>query len=78
MRGFLVFLLIALAAGSARAHDLWLEKDGGELRLQYGHKHSGHGGPTVLEYRVEWVRRGLCFDANGQIPSRPRRPTPSG
>jgi nickel transport protein len=69
MRGFLVVLVIALAAGSARAHDLWLEKDGGELRLQYGHKHSGHGGPTVLEYRVEWVREALCFDASGaRIP----------
>ena len=69
MRGLLVVLVIVLAGWSARAHDLWLEKDSGELRLQYGHKHSGHQGASFVEYQRNWVREALCFDATGaRIP----------
>jgi nickel transport protein len=65
MQGLLLVLAIALAAGHARAHDLWLEKENGDLRLYYGHKYSAHGGAAFVEYQVEWVREALCFDATG-------------
>jgi nickel transport protein len=65
MQGLLVGLVIALAAGHAQAHDLWLEKEEGDLLLRYGHKYSTHQGSTFLEYPVEWVREALCFDATG-------------
>jgi len=69
MQGLLLVLAIALVAGNARAHDLWLEKEDGGLGLHYGHKYSSHGGATFVEYQVEWVREALCFDASGaRIP----------
>ena len=69
MQGLLLVLAIALAAGNARAHDLWLEKEDGGFGLYYGHKYSRHQGSTFVEYQVEWVREALCFDAAGaRIP----------
>jgi nickel transport protein len=69
MQGLLLVLAIALTAGQARAHDLWLEREDGGFGLHYGHKYSDHGGATFVEYQVEWVREALCFDASGaRIP----------
>jgi nickel transport protein len=68
MRVLLLAWLIA-AAGAAHAHDLWLEKEDGGFGLYYGHKHSSHQGATFVEYRREWVREALCFNAAGaRIP----------
>jgi nickel transport protein len=68
MRVLLLVWLIA-AAGPARAHDLWLEREEGGLGLYYGHKHSSHQGATFVEYQAQWVREALCFDATGaRIP----------
>ena len=69
MKGLFVALGIAVAAGHAHAHDLWLEREDGGFGLYYGHKHSDHGGATFVEYQVEWLRGALCFDAAGaRIP----------
>jgi nickel transport protein len=65
MQGLLLVLAISLTAGHARAHDLWLEKEDGGFGLYYGHKYSDHGGATLVEYQIEWVREALCFDAAG-------------
>jgi nickel transport protein len=77
MKGLLVGLVIALAAGHAQGHDLWLEKEDGLLGLHYGHKYSDHGGATFVEYQVGWVREALCFDAGGaRIPFRAEKAYP--
>jgi len=67
MKGLLLVAILVLS-GHAHAHDLWLEREdqGEEIGLYYGHKHSQHGGAKVLEYRPEWVREALCFDAAGK------------
>jgi nickel transport protein len=64
MKGLLAALLM-LVAGSAHAHDLWLEREDGDLVLYYGHKYSPHQGTTYLEYDAKWVLEALCFDAAG-------------
>jgi nickel transport protein len=69
MKGLLAVLVIGVGAGTAQAHDLWLERQDGGFGLYYGHKYSDHGGATFVEYQVEWVREALCFDAAGtRIP----------
>ena len=65
MKCLLVVLVIGVGAGTAQAHDLWLEKLDGGFGLYYGHKYSDHGGATFVEYQVDWVREALCFDAAG-------------
>jgi nickel transport protein len=76
MKGLLCALLIA-AAGPAHSHDLWLEKEDGGLALYYGHKHSSHQGATLVDYRAQWVREALCFDAAGnRIPFQPEETYP--
>ena len=52
----------------ARAHDLWLEREGeGEgLWLRYGHLPSGQGGPSLIDYSPDTVQRVACHDAAGQ------------
>jgi len=64
----LLLAAILVLSGQAHAHDLWLEREGpGEgIGLYYGHKYSRHGGAKLLEYRPEWVREALCFDAAGR------------
>jgi nickel transport protein len=64
----LLLAAVLMLSGHAHAHDLWLEREGqGEgVGLYYGHKYSRHGGAKLLEYRPEWVREALCFDAAGR------------
>lgn len=77
MQGLLLVLAMALAAGNAGAHDLWLEREDGGLGLHYGHAYSDHGGATLLEYPVEWVREALCFDAAGaRVPFQAEETSP--
>lgn len=59
-------LLSAMLAFTAHAHDLWVERQGLVLTLQYGHERSGHEGAKKLEYRPEQVRQALCFDTEGK------------
>ncbi len=65
MRLLLPLLPLALPM-LVQAHDLWVERQGMELILQYGHERSGHAGARRLEYRPDRVRQALCFDAEGQ------------
>jgi nickel transport protein len=68
MNRLLLVALLVVLSGHARAHDLWLERgsEGEGVDLYYGHKYSRHGGAQFLEYRPEWVREALCFDAAGK------------
>jgi nickel transport protein len=72
MKVLLLLLVLVIALpGHALAHDLWVEKEGGDFILYYGHKHSRHQGATFLDYGAEWVREAACFDAAGtRIPFR--------
>jgi nickel transport protein len=64
---FLATLLLATAA--AQAHDLWLERAGSGYELLYGHRHSGHAGHEIIEYRPDTVKRVACIDATGKVVS---------
>jgi nickel transport protein len=73
----LLLLWLVAVAGSAHAHDLWLEKEGGSFGLYYGHKHSRHQGASFVEYPAEWVGEVLCIDSAGaSIPFRSEQAYP--
>ncbi len=61
----LVIVAAVVLTGEARAHDLWLEKDGAGFVLQQGHRHSAHGSSHLVEYRPESVQEALCFNSEG-------------
>lgn len=63
LRALYLLLLLGL---TARAHDLWIERDGSVLTLQYGHERSGHEGARILEYKPAQVREALCYNAEGR------------
>jgi nickel transport protein len=54
-----------VAVPPARAHELWLDRDGGELVLRYGHSGAVHAGIDALAYPREHVLRVDGFDADG-------------
>jgi nickel transport protein len=62
------WLGLTLVAGPVLGHDLWLERGGDRLTLQYGHLrgHAGHEGAARLEYAPTVVQRVLCLGADGQ------------
>jgi nickel transport protein len=62
----LIAVVLVLLAGPAWAHDLWLEKEADGFGLYSGHKHSGHAGAQITQYRPEVVKEALCFDEQGQ------------
>ncbi len=57
-----VFFVISVLSYS----HLWLEEDGKELKLLYGHKHSSHEGASIMEYKPEYVLDIRCLK-NGKI-----------
>ncbi len=59
-------LLILLLALPARAHDLWIERDGTMHTLVYGHERSAHEGAKTLEYPPDSVKQATCFDVAGK------------
>jgi nickel transport protein len=60
-------LLILLLALPARAHDLWIERDGALHILAHGHERSAHEGAKTLEYKPETVKQALCVDVTGNV-----------
>lgn len=62
---FLPLLSGALLAGTADAHDLWLEKSGKQYTLYQGHRHSSHAGAETLPYGNGFVLGSRCVDARG-------------
>jgi len=58
-------VLLALFAGPALAHDLWLEKEGNGYVLWQGHRHSAHDGTELVPYEIGAVRSILCQDERG-------------
>ena len=67
MRHRLVALtMLLLWTSPGTAHDLWLERDGDDLVLQYGHLHSAHAGEERLVYAPGMVRDVRCTDARGE------------
>jgi nickel transport protein len=64
-RPYAIFLL-AVLAGAAHAHDLWVERQETLYTLQYGHERSGHEGAKKLEYKPALVREASCLGAAGQ------------
>jgi len=66
MRRLSPLLLLTFLAGTAHAHDLWVERQGNLHTLQYGHERSGHEGAKKLEYRPEILRDAACFGSDGK------------
>lgn len=62
----LVCVLALFFAVSGHAHDLWIERTPEGNTLFYGHKHSEHGGDTIIEYLPRLVVRTDCFDSTGE------------
>lgn len=58
--------LAMLQAGSAQAHDLWLEKSGKQWTLYQGHRHSTHTGADTVPYGGGFVTSARCLDAEGK------------
>lgn len=59
-------LLVFVLSQGARAHDLWVEREGNLQRLYFGHERSAHEGAQHLEYRPETVRQAACHGADGK------------
>jgi len=66
MRTITAFVAVVLAATTAQAHDLWLDRKDTGYELLYGHRHSGHSGQDTIEYKPDAVKRVVCFDAGGK------------
>jgi nickel transport protein len=62
----LIIVLLLLANLPAYGHDLWIEHTDSSLTLYYGHRHSGHHGPELIEYSPGILIRALCFDENAR------------
>lgn len=62
----LILLSALLFSVAVDAHDLWIERDGTQHTLIYGHERSAHAGEKRLEYRPETVLRAQCFDDAGR------------
>lgn len=61
-----VALLLFAAALPAAAHDLWLERDGGDFVLRHGHRHAAaHAGPEAVAYAPSAVRAARCVEDAG-------------
>lgn len=72
-RYHLAALLVALLwASPGVAHDLWLEREGDDFLLHYGHLHSTHAGEGRLVYAPGMVREVRCTDAQGVPRDAPR------
>lgn len=61
-----LLLLLVLYSGLSCGHDLWIERNGLQHSLAYGHENSSHTGVQRLEYKPENVQQGLCFNDSGQ------------
>ncbi len=61
----LATLLCLMGAMPARAHDLWLERGSDGVVLYYGHRHSSHEGPDLVEYSPGWLKETVCVDRKG-------------
>lgn len=72
MRGLLMGIMLA-ATSVANAHDQWFERQGNEIVLLQGHRHSAHAGADTLAYDPAKVEAGLCVDRQGA-----RRTLPPG
>jgi nickel transport protein len=72
-----VILILGGLAGSAQAHDLWLEAEGDVFVLRLGHdpgQGPGHGGGETVAYAPEAAGTAICADLSGRI----RRLPPEG
>ena len=63
---YAICVLVLFVGTLAYAHDLWIERTPEGLTVFYGHKHSGHGGDTIIEYLPDLVIRADCFDTAGE------------
>lgn len=59
--------LIALMAGatSAKAHQLWLDREGDTYLLHQGHLGDAHAGLERVPYRAGFVQSATCVDQSG-------------
>lgn len=57
----LIFVLLSFSFFSF-SHDLWIEKEGNNFKLLYGHKFSSHGGDKLMEYNPDFVKYLLCYE----------------
>jgi nickel transport protein len=68
-----LLLLLTLYSVMTCAHDLWIERNGTQHSLAYGHEKSNHAGAKKLEYKPENVQQARCFNDSAQV----QRVTPS-
>lgn len=61
----IVSAALSMLAAQAEAHDLWIERDGLQHTLIYGHERSGHAGTKTLEYDPANIKQAQCFGKNG-------------
>ncbi|MCX7957595.1 MAG: DUF4198 domain-containing protein [Deltaproteobacteria bacterium] len=61
MRSIILTLFFITVSSFAYSHDLWIEEEDGSFKLLYGHKHSSHGGDTIMEYKPEFVKYIKCL-----------------
>lgn len=61
-----LLLLLALYSGLSCGHDIWIERNGSQHSLAYGHEKSSHAGAQRLEYKPENVQQALCFNDSAQ------------
>ena len=60
-----VAALLTLRHATARAHDLWLEKDSSGYLLYQGHRHSAHTGTKFVSYNPAFAKSAVCLDVGG-------------
>jgi nickel transport protein len=62
MKNTIIMAMLAVfISGNIFAHDLWIEEDNGGFKLLYGHKHSSHGGDSIMEYNADFVKNIKCL-----------------
>lgn len=62
----LLLLAPMCAPVPARAHDLWLKREGSEYVLRSGHLEADHAGDNVVAYSPDILREAICVSPDGQ------------
>lgn len=75
-RRSLPIALLALLAGSASAHDYWIERSGDAYTVYQGHVYSKHEGESRVTYDPSIIKRAVCAQDGAVTPLEPARSYP--